>query len=261
MQNEKQSLLSRLEGWQKLLVVVVAILGSAWSALMYFNPIGKVDLTVRIEREIPISLPTNVGSLPLRLMYEGTDVKRASTVEVEVLNSGSTIIGGETQKWRLDLKSTDGSTVVPLGPLRPSPPNVEVTILKSSPKIVTLEIGLFNPKDSIRLGLMLVNPVNTVGLPVVGETRIPGLSQPVTTRQNIRERLRDRFIPPIAVVVFVIFLGGILFEERERWEEHSACQTVKSVAGMIWVSLFVALLSGSAISWVIAWFAADVLSK
>jgi len=111
MQDDQSNLLSRLNPWVTGIVSVGGIIAVLWGALMLFNPIGKVDLTVRIEREIPVSLPSGVASLPIRLVYEGRDITRASMVQVEILNSGSTPIGepekeGELKKrWKLDLRN------------------------------------------------------------------------------------------------------------------------------------------------------------
>jgi hypothetical protein len=93
MQNDQSNLLSRLNPLLTVIVSVGGIMAALWAALLLFNPIGKVDLTVRIEREIPVSLPSGIEALPIRLVYEGRDITRASVMQVEILNSGSTPIG------------------------------------------------------------------------------------------------------------------------------------------------------------------------
>jgi len=232
---------------------------------MFFNPIGKVDLTVRIEREIPVGLPSGATPLPIRLVYEGRDITRASIVQVEILNSGSTPIGetekeGEAKKrWKLDLKNRDGVAVVPLGTARSKPENLKVDVVSGpSPDLVSLEIGLLNPGDSIFLELMLVEPKDGAALPVIAEARIPGLHEPVTGRRNVRERLRDAFLLPMWIVAFSALSVWSMYAYSKRSDKKPG---IALAVVSLMVSLFasVALALGS--SWLIAWFAANVLSK
>ena len=268
MQNDQPKLLSRLNPWVTLIISVGSVLTALWGALMLFNPIGKVDLTVRIEREIPVSLPSGVAALPIRLVYEGRDITRASVVQVEILNSGSTPIGepekdGEPKKrWKLDLRNKDGVTVVPLGAARPKPSNVKVDVVRGpSPDVVSLEIGLLNPKDSIFLELMLVEPKDGTTLPVVAETRIPGLSEPVTGKRNVRERLASAFELPIFVLLYISFLGLLLFERQQLKRLDKPLAFAHTALGVLIMPVMPAALLGFAISWGLAWFASTILTK
>ena len=235
---------------------------------MLFNPIGKLDLTVRVDREIPISLPAAGTALPLRLVHEGRDIKRASVVQVEILNSGSLPIGeperaGEPAKtWKLDLRSRDGVTLVPVGATRRKPENLTVDVSKGpSPDIVSLNIGLLNPKDSVALELMLIEPKETTAIPILAQTRIPGLSEPVTGRRSMQERLRDAFLIPLFSVAFLALLVFAVYERLQLTRSGQPLDFAYSVVGVILISAFGAVLLAGAAAWVIAWFAANVLSR
>jgi len=69
MLNDQTRVLRKFGFWAKLIAAVGAAFAVLGDALMVFNPLGKTDLTVQIVREIPVSLPSGVGSLPIRLVY------------------------------------------------------------------------------------------------------------------------------------------------------------------------------------------------
>ena len=80
-QNDQSNMLSRLNVWGAVIISAGTIIGALW---WFFNPIGKVDLTIQIDRQIPVSLPSGVSSLPIRLVYEGRDITRASVIQVDI---------------------------------------------------------------------------------------------------------------------------------------------------------------------------------
>jgi len=156
----------------------------------------------------------------------------------------------------------DGVTVVPLGTARPKPSNLKVDVVRGpSPDIVSLEIGLLNPGDSIFLELMLVEPKDGATLPLVAETRVPGLSEPVTGKRNVRERLSNAFGPPILVLIYISFLGLLLFERKQLKRLGKPLAFAHTALGVLLLPLFPVGLLTFAISWGLAWFASIVLAK
>jgi hypothetical protein len=246
--------------WIKNGAAVIAAVGGAlgvlWGGLMLFSPIGKTDLTVRTKQEIPISLPAGVGPLPIRLVYQDRDITRASIVQLEILNSGSEAIGDD-KGWKLDLKSNDGTILLPLGTPRLNPENLSFRIAEgAAPDVVVLDIGLFNPKDTIELEILLLDPKDrTIISP---ETRVRGLHQLTAGRYNVQQRLRDAFRIPVFIVVFIALFGLIMYERvmlKRRGGEIAFAHTI--IGGFILcfimtVPLTLGITSG------LAWIAVNV---
>ena len=70
--------INTLLGWAKLIAAIGGAIAVVWTAVLLFNPIGKTDISIVIEREIQASLPTDISHLPIRMSYEGRDIARAS---------------------------------------------------------------------------------------------------------------------------------------------------------------------------------------
>jgi hypothetical protein len=229
---------------------------------MWFNPIGKVDVTIQIEQETPVSLPADIAALPVQLVYEGQPITRASIVQARIINSGKTEIGEPGKTWKLDLRNPDGVKVVALGVPKPNPSNLVVTVESgTAPDILTLDIGLYNPGDSILLELMLVEPKDSLNYPIKGEARVPGLSAPVTVRGNVQQRLKDAFVLPLWAVGFVGLLAVLIYERIKFTGLGKKTGLAHTVVGGILLALVASGVLATGGAWVIAWFAANVLAK
>jgi hypothetical protein len=264
MASNLPSLFSRLETWQKALMAVLSLGGLLWGWLMFFNPIGEIDLTVRIAKEIPVTLPSGVNATPLQLMFEGSPITHALLVQLEIANSGSVPVGNDQDAWRLNLKKRTGESMVLLPPLTTVPGNLSVTAHQDSAlQTVSLDIGLFNPGDVIVVSLVLIEPDAQSALPVEAETRIPGLSRPITTRQDIQGRLRDAFILPVWGILLLFSLGAVIGNQYKRANSSDADITSKealyNVMGFLFPVVFVTAFLATGITWVLAWIVTLVL--
>jgi hypothetical protein len=251
----------RIEPWLKIVTAIGGAVAVLWGALMLFNPIGKTDLTIRLEPSIDVSLPKDLTAIPVQLVYEGKQIRRAAVVPVEILNSGRTPLGTD-KRWRLDLRSVDSSTIVPLGAPRRVPSNLDVTIAPETlPAVVSLDFGLFNPGASLRLDLMMIEPKETFALPLTAETQIPGLLQPAVGRENVRQRLRNAFIIPIFIPLFLVVVVLALREGAQLKRGQRQTGWVHTVPGALFMSALFAGLVSSGIAAGLAWIAKGVLAK
>jgi hypothetical protein len=262
MTNAEPKIPDRFNPWLSLILSAVAVLGALWAALMWFNPIGKVDVTIQIKQETPVSLPADIAALPVQLVYEGQPIARASIVQVEIINSGKTEIGERENTWKLDLRNPDGVKLVALGAPKPNPSNMVVAVESgTAPDVVSLDIGLFNAGDSILLDLMLVEPKESLAYPIKGETRVPGLSAPVTIRGNVEQRLKDAFVLPLWAVGFLALLG-VLFWERVKFKQLGVkTGLAHTIVGGAVLALVASAALATGGAWAIAWFAANVLAR
>ena len=248
---------ARVDPWLKLVASVGALLGSAF---LFFNPIGDVDLTVRIEQEVQASLPSRAVE-NLQLVYNGKTITRALVASIEIVNSGRRRIGADDQPWTMNLRSTDGSTVVALGEPRPTPASRRVTLAKGpTPDVAAVTFGLFNKGDKVALDLLLIDPKTDAGLPITAETNVPDLKEPVTGRRNVRERLRDAFTPPVFVVAFLA-LAVIIARERKELKRRNQplAEAHKLPMGILMVTMgaaFTTLAVANGLAWIAAWFLA-----
>ena len=248
---------ARVDPWLKLVASVGALLGSAF---LFFNPIGDVDLTVRIEQEVQASLPSRAVE-NLQLVYNGKTITRALVASIEIVNSGRRRIGADDQPWTMNLRTTDGSTVVALGAPRPTPASRRVTLAKGpTPDVAAVTFGLFNKGDKVALDLLLIDPKTDAGLPITAETNVPDLKEPVTGRRNVRERLRDAFTPPVFVVAFLA-LAVIIARERKELKRRNQplAEAHKLPMGILMVTMgaaFTTLAVANGLAWIAAWFLA-----
>src|SRR5262245_27922444 len=90
---------SKLEPWLKLVLSAAGVVGVLWGALMFFNPIGSTDLNVQIVDETTVSLPSDLGSAPLRLTYGEKPIASALIVRAVIVNSSHSTIGGNERTW------------------------------------------------------------------------------------------------------------------------------------------------------------------
>jgi len=231
------------------------------AAVRFLSPIGKVDLTVRIDQEVQASLPSGVTP-NLQLVYDGKTITNASVIAVEIVNSGSTRIGADDQLWTLNVRSADGSRLVPLGNPRPIPASRHVSLSTgATADVATLTFGLFNSGDRVNLDVMLIEPKGVTGLPIVAETNVPDLKQPFIGRRNVRERLRDAFEPPVFLITFLGFAALAVRERRQLQRLGLPLAEVhKFPVGLLYVAM-AAVFSSIVVVWVLARFAEGVLTR
>lgn len=249
-----KSLPERISLWTQIIMGIAAIGGMIWAALAFFDPIGDVDVTVRILQEVPVSLPDEAGSLPVELTYEGSRITRALFLGLEISNTGNRPIGADDNRWMLTLRSSSGSKLSLLGKLHPKPENLVVSYRVPGIDRIMLELGLFNPSDVIGLELIIIDPPSDVAKPLVAETRIPGLQQPVVTGLNTQDRLREAFLPPLWIGLWVAFFALMIWEAIEMGN-----LSIGRGAVAFFLSLFGSAFIAQGMAWVLGAFAAAAI--
>jgi hypothetical protein len=257
-----ESRLSRLQWW----VALVGGLGSAaavvWAVVAFFIPIGTVDVTVRIDQEVQVGLPSGSARDALRLVHDGREITHASVMTIEVVNSGAQRIGSLDKPWELRIRSVDGSPLVPLGSPSVTPAGRPVSIRRgATPDVAVITLSLFNRRDTVKQDLMLIEPKTSTGLPIVAETNVEDLSQPYTGRQDVRGRLRDAFTLPILFVSFAVIAGMVYRERRYLQREGIALGEIHKLPFGLIPIFMAAVISGGAIVWTLAWLAERVLAR
>ena len=120
---------------------------------------------------------------------------------------------------------------------------------------------MLNVGDTVALDVMLVDPSDDGGLPVVAEMNFPGLSHLVTGPRNRRERLRDAFVPPVGVVTACALVALLVRERRQLVRAGLPLGDVRRFPQGVIAVLMGATILTAAITWMIAWFAERVLVR
>jgi hypothetical protein len=253
----QKSFVAKAGEWLAFLGGIASIL---YAAFKIFNPIGDVDLTVRVDQEVQASLPSRAAE-NLQLVYNGQPITRASVVTVEIVNSGKRRIGADDQPWTVNLRSTDGSTVVALGEPRATPTSRHVSIAKGQTRdAATVSFGLFNSGDQVAVDLMLLEPKQASSLPIRAETNVPDLKEPVTGRRNVRERLRDAFTPPL-LVLSAGALAAVLIRDRRKIQRMGVpLSSEHKLPKMLWLVVMGAVFTTLVLANIVGWAAAFYLA-
>jgi hypothetical protein len=227
---------------------VIALAGTIWAGVSYFNPIGTVDLTVWIQDSVPVSLPPHT---PLELSYANEKISRAVVMRLSVTNTGRAPLGGDApaERWTLTLKPVAGGKLVTLGTPLAHPENVVFDVSQSAPAAESLDVnvGLLNPSDSISLRVLLINPSDVEKAGLTAHTRIRGLRAPHVTREPLGERIRSAYFGPVWVVAFVLMMVVTV-----RVDIKKRSLDVWNVLSDVAISTFIGLFGAIAISWLLA---------
>lgn len=205
---QKSNIPQRLSPWIQLFLSIVAFLGVLWTIIQFFNPLKNVDITVLVQKEIPINWSQVVGSsTSLELVYDGVSINNATIIQINILNTGSVPIGKKGVWEEIILKSDNNARIALLSPPVTLPSNLEFQVnSKLLTNTLDLQVGLFNPGDSIELNLIVVEPQDINHPTLFAETRISNLSKVITIRGSIEDRLTDAFSGPVAVFTLLITL-------------------------------------------------------
>jgi hypothetical protein len=205
--------------WIELFVGIVTVLGVLWAIVQFFYPFHNTDMTVWIQKEIPVERPSLVGSAPLELLYEGTPINRATVLQVNVSNTGSTPIGKKGEWEEIILRPDNNARIALLSQPVIHPSNLEFQVHSNSlTDTLTLQVGLFNPRDSIELQLIIIDPQDVSHPIITAETRIPNLSEATTTRKSIEDRLSIALSLPVTIFVLllVVIITFVKFRPKSQ---------------------------------------------
>lgn len=206
-QEPRANIATTLSPWIQLFLGIVAVLGILWAIVQFLNPLRNTDITVWIQKEIPIDQPSFVGSSPVELVYKGTPINRATVLQINISNTGSMPIG-EKGKWEeIMLIPDNNARIAMLSQPVTHPSTLEFRVSSDSlTNALTLMVGLFNPRDYIELQLIVINPQNVNHPTITAPTRIPKLSEGTTTRKSIEDRLESSLYWPVAIFGFLVTL-------------------------------------------------------
>lgn len=254
MHSTVKRLHSTMDPWLWLIGLVFAALTGIWVTMGWFIPIKDVDVTVQIDKVIPLELPEAAQSLPLELRYSGQTIHRAAIVEMVIRNFGKTAVG-DSKEWLLTLRQKDGARIVILGEPISDPANVRVAATVKGATEVNMAFGLFNPGWSVRLSMMVIDP-RDVRDPAFAppEANVANLLAPNYVDRPLQEWIRDHLVPPLFVLLLPIIGGAFLWERwRDMKTKGSKFVTPGSVAVGLVATAFGALVGAMAIGWVLAW--------
>ncbi len=202
---QTSNILSKLNPWLQFTIYTITIIGLGWGVVKFFIPIGETDLSLWIEEEVPIELPSEVNDMPLKLMYNNNLIRQATFVKIKVINTGSKSIGSNHQMEQITLKTIDSSRIVLVAQPNSEPSNIEVHVDPGSPEgSLILYVGLLNPRDVINLSLMIINPHYPKHPEIAAETRIPNLYKPTVTHETVTDRVSASFRWPLLIICWII---------------------------------------------------------
>jgi hypothetical protein len=246
-----------LTKYGRFFLLIVAVVGAAWAIVQFFIPSGDVDITVWLRQEIPVvlpELPEEAEELSLMLTFAGEPISHASILDVTVFNSGSEPIGADSQ-WEFAIRSEDGARIILLGEPELQPGNLDVTVSNDpTPDTLLLQLGLFNPDDSVGLRMVIVEPENADRPGLVAETRLPNLKEPFLTRETELSRFENAFFVPLFFLTLAIgFVGVIVYQWKDDWDFFRTEDSVisKAIALVVWVVVWI--FASGFIAFGIAW--------
>lgn len=251
----------RAEPWLNIVVAVLAIAGVLWSGFMYFARNKDVDLTVWERQDIPISLPKEARELPIFLTVGRDTVDRAVLLDVLISNSGSKPIGSDKDAWELSLGLRDAGRIILLPNVTRRPQNLRVQArFDTVSKRIALSVGLLNPKDEIGLRLLVTGPATVYGPRLTAQSRVPGLTEPLVTRYDVRERFEKAFFVPIWFLFFVPLLVALLLELWQLRARFTPIEIIFRVLGSFFMAGYAAGAVAYCLAWLLARFATMVTS-
>jgi len=217
-QDNSRNLRNRIEGYARWITALAGAAVVIWSIFKFFIPVGDVDLTIWIQQEIPIvipELPAAASQLSLSLTYDEEPISSATILDVNIFNSGSKPIGDQGP-WQLALKTQDGARLVLLGQPETNPANLDLQLVDGSQSdALTLQLGLLNRDDSIKLRLLVIEPANIEQPAIVAETRVPNLRAPFVTRRTEVDRLLDAFVTPLLLITLAGWVIAVVWYQRK----------------------------------------------
>jgi hypothetical protein len=198
--------------WIQLVVLLITVTTTIGGGMSLLDPRkNNPDISVWIKEEIPIQLPETDQSVPLTISYDNSSVSKATILNMNVSNTGRVPIG-ENGKYITIILMADANARLALIAPPESEPKLDYKVV---PDVLLnqllLQIALFNPKDSISLQMIVIDPTDVDHPNIRAEidpyNRIPNLAQPIVARDEpITSRLTDAFFYPIWIIVIALFL-------------------------------------------------------
>lgn len=209
-----------------LLAQTVILIGSFYAVIQFFDPIGEKEISYYVSQQIPIvtvadSAYSNIPELELSVKYRNQQINNAVFLELIFKNTGKEPLGNaypKTVEW-LPVKFfiDSGILIAPIS-LNKYPPNLEVKVGESSTLAdsIIVKLGLLNPNDSIKLGIIVLD----AGPDQIGDiqllTRISGMRAPIRSALSRHDRVRKAYLIPLFVLFS--FLGAYL-AIKWTWKE------------------------------------------
>jgi hypothetical protein len=246
----------KVNPWVALLGIggLFPLVGWIWNAV---NPIGALDLTVRVENESFIALPSDVHSVPLSLVYGDRHFRSALVFDAIIENTGSRSIGA-VGRWKITLRHPDGLQLLQLSSAESVPATISEDVsLSQSDDSVVFDMGILNPGDEVRVKLMAIEQANEFQRPIAADiSRIEGLSHVAVERGSALEaahsRIADRIILPTLVISLLVIIVSVVREQMRKdesarmgWKEY----VFFALLPLPLATLFLAWIS----SWALAW--------
>jgi len=259
--SKRQKLIAYISRPDVIIFLISVVGGIILYVVNYFSPIGKVDLTIWIQQEIPIILASDAGPLPLTLKYEDENISHATVLKIRIYNSGRTAIG-ENGQWSLILKTGDSSRMILLDKPITNPSNLGFTIIKEGEALdhLNMNIGLLNPNDdSIDIRIMILDPKNAEHPEIIAETRVPNLAAPIVTRETLEERVNHAYQKPIIGVLWVAFFLVLIWDDFKNGTIKTVIKTVWRIPLLVIKWLFLSLFAASFFTIIISWILTRIL--
>jgi hypothetical protein len=238
-------------------LVITGILTVISSVVLFFVAARQFQLMVLVEKtKVYPAVATEDLSLPLE--YKGTPAHTVWVATIKIINFGSSSIGEQGSLWTLHVSCPDAETVLVIEEPAVIPDSTVWSLLKQNdPNIVSLSLGVLQPRAEITLYTMVTNPKKPY-VRFTAQSSLPGLPKP-EIGDSLIERLSERFFPVAAlsslVVVAIIFVMSIRQEMSANaglFKKLFNVGLLFVVVSVVWIFSTVVLAWGlGAIAWVL----------
>ena len=156
---------------------LIAALSALWVILAFLVAKDELHLLTWVDQSAILYPSDQTWKETLPLAYGATPAHTARLLSVTVSNYGKTMIGKEDGRWNLNFKAPNAANLVAVGDPQPTPPSVVARVLPGqTANVLALELGAFQPRASVKLHLMLLNPTDSeYAMPLKAEPTLIGL--------------------------------------------------------------------------------------
>jgi hypothetical protein len=216
----------------ELLLVITGSVTVLGSVLLYFAVARQFQLMVWVEDAKVYPAPvTRDLSLPLR--YGGTDARDVRVATITIANVGSSYIGEQQSLWKLHLSCPEAQSVAVIADPTVIPGSTVWSLLEqTAPNVVSLALGVLEPRSELTLHIMVVNPAKPY-IKFKVSTSLVALPEPKVGASLLRQ-FYERFLPLTGFSSFVVAAVLYFKEVRRLMSAEQQRLWLKIPGSLIW---------------------------
>jgi hypothetical protein len=250
---EKSSLFQTLVHRLNSLLILTGTLALLGGFFYYFSSARQLQLIA--WEEYATLYPDRVtDNLSLPLSYSGTPAKDVRLVTIHIASVGSNYLGDQQSRWTIDV-SCDASNVVVLAAPTIVPSSTIFSLREPTvPNIVSLNLGVLEPRSEIIMKVMVVNPAMAYGRCTVRHNLL-GVPQP-DGGGSLWAQFANRFWPLSGFFSFILMTGVLveaiknaIAKPQKRLWLHILGLLIGCVVGAIFMAVIMTMGFGVVAEW------------